>query len=188
MAPQPAAAEGFWIFGKKKKQESAASAQEQQIFNSKADEKKPAKKSFMSKILGTDQAKKAPDVKINGVTVKGLRPEMLVSSYIPKSPDEIMLLALAHKSWEGDAMVAKQAQANARIAAAQNKSEDALQKMRAESAKQMMNASTGVATPDGVRPGAKGKGSSGASARAEEKPIFNKPALKAPAKVFTDYR
>ncbi|MGB4107950.1 MAG: hypothetical protein WBK55_09180 [Alphaproteobacteria bacterium] len=180
LAPQPAGAEGFWIFGKKK-QESAAAAQKQKIFNAPA-VKETGKKSFISKLFGIDQKKAAPDVKINGVTFKGLRPEMLASSYIPKTTDEIMLLSFVHKSWEGDAMVRRQALASQRAAASLQKSDEALKKMQAEATQQMTNASTGVATPKGVRPASAGPGTSA------EKQIFNKPVLKTPAKVFKDYR
>ncbi|MCE7887438.1 MAG: hypothetical protein DYH13_08070 [Alphaproteobacteria bacterium PRO2] len=193
VASAPATAQGLWIFGKKKTEKSASqqnSEQNTNIFNKPATKKvkdRPGQ-SLMNKLFGPGEKKKDdPDVVINGVKFKGLKKSMLSSSYIPKSPEEIMLVAFAHKSWEGDIMAAKAADARKRIEAARLKSDAALEKMRKEADKIM----AGAAEANAKAQAAEKKGQKPAASNAAlpaEKQIFNKPGDKKPSKVFKDYQ
>lgn len=191
MAAGPATAEGFWIFGKKKA-ETATPEKNTNIFN-KQEEKKgqaKAKPSFINKLFGAgEQKKEDPDVVINGVKFKGLKKSMLTSSYIPKSTEEIMLVAFAHKSWEGDILAARAADAQKRIEEARLKSDAALQKMQKEGAKEMAGAGEANAKAKAEAEEKTGKKPAATNAALPaEKQIFNKSGTKKPSKVFKDYQ
>lgn len=192
MASGPATAEGYWFFGKKKTEKAAPEGTS--IFN------KPEKKSgmgqdkgntsFMSKLFGRDEKKSeaAKDVVINGITFKGLKPEMMKSSYIPKTPDEIMLVAFAHKSWEGDITTARAADAQKRISNALQKSDEAVRKMREAGAKEMVGAQQASVKAKAVPAAGEQSKPATKAAAPPVKQIFNKPEAKKPSKVFKNYR
>jgi hypothetical protein len=188
LAAGPASAEGLWIFGKKKAENAAPESTS--IFNKPKEKKAQAKlkQSFINKLFGPgeQQKKEDPDVVINGIKFKGLKKSMLSTSYIPKSPEEIMLVAFAHKSWEGDIMAAKAADAQKRIEEARLKSEAAMEKMRKEAAKEMAGAAQANAKAQAEAKTGKKPAASNAALPAE-KQIFNKPISTKPSKVFKDY-
>jgi hypothetical protein len=189
LASPPATAEGLWIFGKKKTEKSA-SEQSTNIFN-KPDTKKVKnnpKPSFINKLFGPGEKKKEdPEVVINGVKFKGLRKSMLSTSYTPKSTEEIMLVAFAHKSWEGDIMAAKAADAQKRIEQARLKSDAAVEKMKKEAGKTMAGAAEANAKAKAPEKTGKKPAASNAALPAE-KQIFNKQGDKKPSKVFKNYQ
>jgi hypothetical protein len=187
LAAGPAMAEGLWIFGKKKSENAAPESTS--IFNKPKEKKAQAKpkQSFINKLFGPgEQKKEDPDVVINGVKFKGLKKSMLSTSYIPKSPEEIMLVAFAHKSWEGDILAAKAADAQKRIEEARLKSEAAMEKMRKEAAKEMAGAAQANAKAQAEAKTGKKPAASNAALPAE-KHIFNKQGSTKPSKVFKDY-
>jgi hypothetical protein len=110
-----------WPFAKKKGQQAAEEAVPK-VFNSNKDENTPDKEWALDGIFTPKTA--SADLVVNGITFKGIKPEMLNSSYIPKTQDEIMQIAYAHKAWEGDAMIEMEKAAQDRILKAKKVSDE----------------------------------------------------------------
>ena len=161
----PGPAEAFWPFGKKKEQA--------EIYNTPKTKGKPAEKKWQAgKLLPSTPE---PDVVLNGVTIKGLKPSMMRASYAPKSAEEIGAIALAHNSWQPDAMAQMEVAAQARMDAAKARSQKHLANLQAGKYRR-----PAVAQPV--------QGAAGVEVKPPVRQIFNKPVLVKPNKVFTDYR
>ncbi len=162
LTPGPAGA--FWPFGKKKEQA--------EIYNTPKTKGNPAEKKWQGgKVLPSTPE---PDVVINGVTIKGLKPSMMRASYAPKNAEEIGAIAMAHNSWQLDAMAQMESAAQERIAAAKMRSQKHLANLQAGKYKRPVSATVVQgAADDDVKP--------------PTRQIFNRPVLTKPNKVFTDY-
>jgi hypothetical protein len=162
----PGAAEAFWPFTKKKEQT--------EIYNTPKTKGNPADKKWLAgKVLPSTSAE--PDVVINGMTVKGLKPSMMTASYAPKNVEEIGAIAMAHTSWQAGALADLEDAAQARIAAAKMRSQRHLANLQAGKYKRPVSAQAV-------------QGAAGEDAKPPVRQIFNKPVLTKPGKVFTDYR
>lgn len=161
----PGSAEAFWPFSKKKEQGA--------IYNTPKTKGNPAEKKWQAgKVLPSTPE---PDVVLNGVTIKGLKPSMMRASYAPKSVEEIGAIALAHNSWQPDAMAQMEVAAQARMDAAKMRSQKHLTNLQAGKYKRPVNVQAV-------------QGTTGGEAKPPVRQIFNKPVLTKPGKVFTDYR
>jgi hypothetical protein len=163
----------FWPFGKKKEQASTQDDNRQSVFNMKG--KEGAAGNTWS--MNSKKSAEGKDVVVNGVTIKGLKEEMMYSSYAPKSAEEIGAIALAHNSWQESTVNEMQQAAEQRMAAADLRSQQGLANLQA-----------GRYAQPGPVMNAREAGTGNATEKPVKRQIYNKPILTKPSKVFTDYR
>jgi hypothetical protein len=180
----------WWPFTKKKDETSQQTPSEpSKVFIKKQQDGMPEKKWALDGVFNPKGLEQ--DVLVNGVPMKGLKPYMLNSSYIPQTPEEMAMIMFAHKGWEIEAVADHAAAAEARAAAAQKKADMALIKMQQEGAMQMANAAQYDAAQKAAA--AQGLPVQQQQQQQQQKPpkveLFNRTDdIGKPSKVFQNYR